>query len=233
VIEIPSPKVVNAHHFGGSESLPPGTIYIGRPSIYGNAYSSASGKYTKEECIALHRMDLYHALIKDPSYFSRLRTDLEGRDLACWCKQSKRMVGCHGDTYLHIFDPRFIDRDYTRSIVFYQMDDIRKAFQKLENAIRFQLPQERYLMIFIRFHDARIDFIEAVRLCRKNEADGPTLWFFLSAVAIDLELAAMDTDPAMIDYRIEHAMWRIYWYLKGWDNRDKEPSSPYVKIKKS
>ncbi|MEY8802125.1 DUF4326 domain-containing protein [Leisingera sp. XS_AS12] len=78
------PEVLNARVHGRSRS---GAVYIGRPGPWGNPFSI--GKHgTREEVIAK-----YIAWLHDhPDFVARVRKDLRGKDLICWCAP----LACHG-----------------------------------------------------------------------------------------------------------------------------------------
>ena len=82
---------------------PPGAIYIGRPTPYGNSYNIDAPHpvhgwpMSAAEAVALFERDLL-ALIEINDYATSLRLDaLQGCDLLCWCKEG---APCHGDIWL-------------------------------------------------------------------------------------------------------------------------------------
>ena len=71
--------------------MPENTIYVGRPSRYGNPWVvGKQGIETAQEAVDLYR---YH--LKDRNLFPELR----GKNLACWCALDKP---CHADVLLEI-----------------------------------------------------------------------------------------------------------------------------------
>ena len=72
-------------------TLPPGAIYVGRPSRWGNPYKV--GEYTRAEALRLYRIYLDEKL-KDGTIDL---SPLIGKDLACSCSLSEP---CHGDILL-------------------------------------------------------------------------------------------------------------------------------------
>jgi hypothetical protein len=83
------PKVLNKKH----DLLPLGnTVYIGRGSPYGNRYVIGRDG-TREEVIAKFRVDL----VNDPALMERVRVELRGKDLVCFCAPE----ACHGDVLLY------------------------------------------------------------------------------------------------------------------------------------
>jgi hypothetical protein len=75
--------------------MPEGAVYVGRPSPFGNPFPAA--KYGHEGAVILYR-----AWIRQPDQFglrSRIRRELRGRDLVCWCPLT---VACHADVLLEV-----------------------------------------------------------------------------------------------------------------------------------
>ena len=71
--------------------MPENTIYVGRPSRYGNPWVvGKQGIETAQEAVDLYR---YH--LKDRNLFPELR----GKNLACFCPLDKP---CHADILLEI-----------------------------------------------------------------------------------------------------------------------------------
>lgn len=84
--------------------MPPNTVYVGRPSKWGNPYRLGerfdihSSKFTvqsRAECIRLYELYLRQRVQKEPDFLD----ELEGKDLACWCPLDK---ACHADVILKI-----------------------------------------------------------------------------------------------------------------------------------
>jgi Domain of unknown function (DUF4326) len=72
----------------------PYDIYIGRPSKWGNLYSSKAGlaKYkvaTKAEAINKHR----EWVLSQPEFIKMIKLELRGKILGCWCDNPN---ACHG-----------------------------------------------------------------------------------------------------------------------------------------
>jgi len=97
--------------------MPPNSVYIGRPSIFGNPYPTAAwgakeartlytlglnGKWTELEKRAGHNcLTTLRAVV----YFQKIRRNLHklrGKNLACWCPLTRngKPVPCHGDVLL-------------------------------------------------------------------------------------------------------------------------------------
>lgn len=83
------PRVLNKKH----DSLLPGpSVYIGRPSPWGNPFVIGPDG-DREEVIAK-----FHAyLIDTPELLDRVRVELRGKDLVCFCAPE----ACHGDVLLY------------------------------------------------------------------------------------------------------------------------------------
>jgi Domain of unknown function (DUF4326) len=78
------PRVLNKRVHGS----PPGSIYIGRPSKWGNKFVIGKDG-TRAQVIAKHR----EWLCDQPELMAAL-PELKGHDLVCWCAP----FACHGDT---------------------------------------------------------------------------------------------------------------------------------------
>lgn len=77
------PRVLNKHHGAASA----GSVYIGRPSKWGNPY--IIGRHgTRAEVVARYRK----WLCDNPDLMAAL-PELRGRDLVCFCAPEP----CHGD----------------------------------------------------------------------------------------------------------------------------------------
>jgi hypothetical protein len=102
--------------------MPEGAVYVGRPSQWGNPFSSSA--YTAEQRVELYRTAVMGAmpiafaagLVRHVSIIelanaridklSSLRlADLRGHDLACWCALvdgAGNPVPCHADVLLEL-----------------------------------------------------------------------------------------------------------------------------------
>lgn len=76
--------------------MPANTVYVGRPSRWGNPYS-VSGETTTARAVALYREDLRRALGHDE--VRRGLEALRGKNLACWCPLDQP---CHADVLLEL-----------------------------------------------------------------------------------------------------------------------------------
>jgi hypothetical protein len=74
-------------------TVPPGAVYIGRGSSFGNPYVIGLDGTRNEVC------DKYAELIlSNPVIIARIKRELRGKDLVCFCKPRR----CHGDLLLEI-----------------------------------------------------------------------------------------------------------------------------------
>lgn len=73
--------------------MPPNTIYVGRPSIWGNPF-----KVTKY-CSQVEAVERFRWLSKvtSPPKLNEYLNPLRGKDLACWCRLDQP---CHADVLL-------------------------------------------------------------------------------------------------------------------------------------
>jgi len=72
--------------------MPPDTVYVGRPTKWGNAYPVK--EYGESLALKLFRHELlFH---RRPDEFLK---ELRGKDLACWCALDQP---CHADVLLEI-----------------------------------------------------------------------------------------------------------------------------------
>ena len=72
--------------------MPPDTIYVGRPSKFGNPFVDP------DWAVTLFREYAIRQLARNPNWLIPLR----GKNLACWCKPSK---ACHADVLLELANP--------------------------------------------------------------------------------------------------------------------------------
>lgn len=79
--------------------MPPNSVYVGRPTQWGNSFKVGVDARTREECIDLYRENTlkvilhYHGI----GYFEPLR----GKDLVCWCGLDQ---ACHADLLLELLE---------------------------------------------------------------------------------------------------------------------------------
>lgn len=90
-------RVVRRH--AKSWKMPPNTIYVGRPTVWGNPFVIDSeliggAKLSREKSI-----ELYRQYARDAFNLRDLRACLRGKDLACWCRLDQP---CHADVLLEL-----------------------------------------------------------------------------------------------------------------------------------
>ncbi len=73
--------------------MPEGVVYVGRNSKYGNPFTVDPNLRTAQQAVDLFRKSL------TPNDREKIRRDLRGKDLACWCRLD---AVCHGDVLLEI-----------------------------------------------------------------------------------------------------------------------------------
>jgi len=76
-------------------------VFIGRPSEWGNPFSVGKDG-TREEVIAKHLQFLKDKIKKDSAFFERMKAELKGKVLGCYCKPKL----CHGDNYVSILEDK-------------------------------------------------------------------------------------------------------------------------------
>jgi hypothetical protein len=82
------PAVLNKRVHG----VPPGAVYIGRPSIWGNPFVIDQDG-NRAEVVAKFR----EHVLRSPQLMARLH-ELKGKHLVCWCAPQ----ACHGDVLLEL-----------------------------------------------------------------------------------------------------------------------------------
>ena len=114
------PKRIQRHRTKGWR-MPEGAIYVGRPTVWGNPYRVVrQGKTTWEvyafeessptasfvsrtgveaRAFAVERLLCLIDNYRDPWGADRIRNELAGHDLACWCPLGQP---CHADVLLEI-----------------------------------------------------------------------------------------------------------------------------------
>ena len=74
--------------------MPPNTIYVGRPSRWGNPFKiGVHGN--REEVLCKYRTWLTQVLVENPNFLEPLR----GKSLACFCTTDEP---CHADILLEL-----------------------------------------------------------------------------------------------------------------------------------
>lgn len=83
------PRVLNKRFHGEPE----GSVYVGRPSQFGNPFIVGEDGSRKEV------IRLYIQRLKErPELIRDIRRELRGKDLVCWCAP----LPCHADVLLKI-----------------------------------------------------------------------------------------------------------------------------------
>lgn len=80
--------------------MPEGTVYVGRPSRWGNPYARPS----KDEEVTLGAVFAFRSDLVNWNHDTRTRwlAPLRGKDLACWCPLDQP---CHADVLLELANP--------------------------------------------------------------------------------------------------------------------------------
>lgn len=92
------PRVLNKRVHG----IPEGAVYVGRPSPWGNPYSHMEGTLAKfkvasrDEAVDAYEHALLRKFERDPDAKRRLKEELRGKDLVCWCAPQR----CHAGVLL-------------------------------------------------------------------------------------------------------------------------------------
>ncbi len=106
-----------------TNNIPKDAVYVGRPTIWGNAYSHKSGTLaqhkvaTVEEAVQSFERYLLDNIKITPAVLERLRTELGGKDLVCWCApfggidfDDERQI-CHAQILMRYANEEFHDLD--------------------------------------------------------------------------------------------------------------------------
>ncbi|HEU0273714.1 MAG TPA: DUF4326 domain-containing protein [Candidatus Udaeobacter sp.] len=83
--------------------MPANTIYVGRPTVWGNPYVVGSKLMNGETLTAEKAVKLYEQHLADNFSERDIRHCLRGKDLACWCALDEP---CHADVLLRIANSR-------------------------------------------------------------------------------------------------------------------------------
>lgn len=92
------PKVLNTRWQKSTNKN--GSVYIGRPSKYGNPFShlentkAAYKVATREEAVRKYE----EWILNNPVLLEQAKIELKGKDLICWC----RPAACHGDVLIKL-----------------------------------------------------------------------------------------------------------------------------------
>ncbi len=90
--------------------MPPNTVYVGRPSKWGNPYGVglvACGCRSAGECshnsfrreTAAEAVEAFRSMPRSAQRIAKIRTALGGKNLACWCALDQP---CHADVLLEL-----------------------------------------------------------------------------------------------------------------------------------
>jgi len=79
--------------------MPPNTVYVGRPTKWGNPFKMGGVFSSREESLWYYRSWLNRQIDLDPTFLDPLK----GKDLACWCRPDQP---CHGDILLEFLERR-------------------------------------------------------------------------------------------------------------------------------
>lgn len=77
--------------------MPPNTVYVGRPSKWGNPYRFGP-ELSRAEAVALYGA----YLLEEAQGLWRQLGELRGKNLACWCPLDEP---CHADLLLRLANP--------------------------------------------------------------------------------------------------------------------------------
>ena len=94
------PRLHNTYH----KTAPPGSVYIGRGTPWGNPFVIGKHGTRDEVC---DKFDAY--LLTKPYLIARIKKELKGKDLVCCCKPAR----CHGETLLQIANEPKVPEGYT------------------------------------------------------------------------------------------------------------------------
>ena len=86
--------------------MPDGTIYVGRPTKWGNPFVAGDRVTRKPWCFSVeivedntHAVKLFREYAEVTVWVQALLEDLRGHDLACWCALDQP---CHADVLLEL-----------------------------------------------------------------------------------------------------------------------------------
>lgn len=88
--------------------MPPNTVYVGRPTVYGNSTSlddywdrgfSGSAHAARVWAVEQYRARLMAETLSAETFRIQVRRELRGRNLACWCPDGEP---CHVDVLLEV-----------------------------------------------------------------------------------------------------------------------------------
>lgn len=93
----PRTSTTDAHRYQRRhrQALPPGTVYVGRPTRYGNPFRCEPTPAGRAEAVRQYRQ----WICTQPDLIERARVELTGHTLACWCPTDGP---CHADVLLEL-----------------------------------------------------------------------------------------------------------------------------------
>lgn len=78
-----------------TDGQPEGAVYIGRPGPWGNPFVIGEDGDRAE---VIQRYEAW--LLAQPEMIERMRSELRGKDLVCWCAP----LPCHGNIILRLLE---------------------------------------------------------------------------------------------------------------------------------
>ncbi len=75
--------------------MPPNTVYVGRPTKWGNPYMGGSSGWDRLEAINAYN----RRVTRITEFAEAARAELRGKNLACWCPLGQP---CHADVLLEV-----------------------------------------------------------------------------------------------------------------------------------
>jgi hypothetical protein len=79
--------------------MPANTVYVGRPTVWGNPFLAGSEMIGGEKLTPEKSVQLYRQYARDAFAACDVRACLRGKNLACWCALDQP---CHADVLLEI-----------------------------------------------------------------------------------------------------------------------------------
>jgi hypothetical protein len=84
--------------------MPPNTIYVGRPTVWGNPYVVGAQLLDGKPLTAEKAVALYRQHVGEVFDLATIRKRLGGKNLACWCALNQP---CHADVLLELANSSF------------------------------------------------------------------------------------------------------------------------------
>jgi hypothetical protein len=79
--------------------MPDNTVYVGRPTVWGNPFVVGSELIGGEKLSAEKSIALYRQYAREAFNLRDLRACLRGKNLACWCRLGQ---SCHAEVLLEM-----------------------------------------------------------------------------------------------------------------------------------